>query len=222
MGALYWQLNDTWPVASWSSLDYGGNWKLLHYMAKRFFAPVTVSAIPTDGAFHVTAVNDTAQPVTVTVTLRAAAMDGTTRPLAEATAEVGTDAAAEVTTLPLDVLADNEVLALIWSASDGTAGGDVIPTVRPKALALRDPGIALTTTIEGGRVTATVSAQALALYVTLEADTPGRFSTNAVAVFPRLPRRDHLHPGPRRARRRHPHHPRPLHELRLTPEGTNR
>ena len=60
MGALYWQLNDTWPVASWSSLDYGGGWKLLHYMAKRFFAPVTVSAIPTDGAFRVTAVNDTA------------------------------------------------------------------------------------------------------------------------------------------------------------------
>ena len=36
MGALYWQLNDMWPVASWSSLEYGGKWKALHYMAKRF------------------------------------------------------------------------------------------------------------------------------------------------------------------------------------------
>ena len=36
MGTLYWQLNDTWPVASWSSLDHGGGWKLLHHMARRF------------------------------------------------------------------------------------------------------------------------------------------------------------------------------------------
>ena len=39
MGTLYWQINDIYPVASWSSLDYGGQWKLLHYMAKRFFLP---------------------------------------------------------------------------------------------------------------------------------------------------------------------------------------
>lgn len=43
MGAVYWQLNDCWPVVSWSSIDYGGRWKALHYYAKRFFAPVMIS-----------------------------------------------------------------------------------------------------------------------------------------------------------------------------------
>ncbi len=43
MGAIYWQLNDCWPVISWSSIDYCGRWKALHYYAKRFFAPVMIS-----------------------------------------------------------------------------------------------------------------------------------------------------------------------------------
>ena len=43
MGTIYWQVNDCWPVASWSSIDYYGRWKALHYYAKRFFAPVLLS-----------------------------------------------------------------------------------------------------------------------------------------------------------------------------------
>ena len=43
MGAIVWQLNDCWPVASWSSIDYYGRWKALHYFEKRFFAPVLLS-----------------------------------------------------------------------------------------------------------------------------------------------------------------------------------
>lgn len=43
MGAIIWQLNDCWPVASWSSIDYFGRWKALHYYEKRFFAPLMIS-----------------------------------------------------------------------------------------------------------------------------------------------------------------------------------
>ncbi|MFV0503975.1 MAG: glycosyl hydrolase 2 galactose-binding domain-containing protein [Lachnospirales bacterium] len=43
MGAIYWQLNDIWPVASWASIDYFGRWKALHYYAKRFFSPILIS-----------------------------------------------------------------------------------------------------------------------------------------------------------------------------------
>jgi beta-mannosidase len=63
MGALYWQLNDCWPGASWSSLDYEGNWKALHYFARKFFAPILVSVVedPATGVLDVFVHNDLRQ-----------------------------------------------------------------------------------------------------------------------------------------------------------------
>jgi beta-mannosidase len=58
MGALYWQLNDLWPVASWSSIEYNGNWKQLHYHAKKFFAPVIISAYKLEDSVEVWTVSD--------------------------------------------------------------------------------------------------------------------------------------------------------------------
>ncbi|WP_226670386.1 beta-mannosidase [Metabacillus litoralis] len=63
MGSLYWQLNDCWPVASWSSVDYYGRWKALHYFAKNFYSPILLS-LREDGTnveVHVT--NDTLKDV---------------------------------------------------------------------------------------------------------------------------------------------------------------
>ncbi|HEX7714851.1 MAG TPA: glycoside hydrolase family 2 protein [Bacillota bacterium] len=62
MGAIYWQLNDCWPVASWASIDYFGRWKALHYFAKRFFAPVLLSACETDTQVGLYLSNDRATP----------------------------------------------------------------------------------------------------------------------------------------------------------------
>lgn len=52
MGTLYWQFNDCWPVTSWSSLDYYGNWKAFHYQAKRSFENVLLSAEVTDSEIY--------------------------------------------------------------------------------------------------------------------------------------------------------------------------
>ncbi len=43
MGSLYWQIDDCWPVASWSSMDYYGRWKALQYAAKKAYAPQLIS-----------------------------------------------------------------------------------------------------------------------------------------------------------------------------------
>ena len=72
MGALYWQLNDNWPVSSWSSIEYGGRWKQLHYHAKRFFANVAV--LPTENPwnarqYELAVANDGPEDVTAELTV---------------------------------------------------------------------------------------------------------------------------------------------------------
>ncbi|WP_312299666.1 beta-mannosidase [Chryseobacterium sp.] len=58
MGTLYWQLNDCWPVVSWSSIDYLGNWKAFHYQAKRSFEPLLISVAETEKAYDIYFIND--------------------------------------------------------------------------------------------------------------------------------------------------------------------
>ena len=64
MGTLYWQLNDCWPVASWSSIDFPGTWKALNYMARDFYAPLLVSAVEDSdtGSLEVWVSNDHVRP----------------------------------------------------------------------------------------------------------------------------------------------------------------
>ena len=61
-GILYWQLNDCWPVASWSSLDYFGRWKALHYAARRFYAPLMLSIEDKPPQQDVYVTNDQLEP----------------------------------------------------------------------------------------------------------------------------------------------------------------
>ncbi|XP_051475768.1 beta-mannosidase isoform X2 [Apus apus] len=58
MGALYWQLNDIWQAPSWASLEYGGKWKLLHYFAQNFFAPLLPVAYEDKGLLNIYGVSD--------------------------------------------------------------------------------------------------------------------------------------------------------------------
>lgn len=68
MGAIYWQLNDCWPVASWASIDYFGRWKALHYYAKRFFSPLMISC-EEEGLLS-QSMNTNAEPFTVKKSIR--------------------------------------------------------------------------------------------------------------------------------------------------------
>ena len=76
MGTLYWQLNDCWPVASWSSRDYFGNWKALHYTAQDVFAPIALSLEKSkENIFNVWAISDTTS-FSDTLLIRTYSLDG--------------------------------------------------------------------------------------------------------------------------------------------------
>lgn len=185
MGTLYWQLNDTWPVCSWSSLDHGGGWKLLHHMARAFYAPVLVSVVPVAEGLELRAVNDRPEAVDLTVAAVAVTMDGRTRPLSQATVTVSPDAAMSVLTIAADALGPQEMLAHVWLDGQGNRLGGDIHAPRPyKSYDLQPPGLALTVAEAPNGWSLTISATALALFVAVEADRPGRFSANAMTLFP--------------------------------------
>jgi len=79
MGSLYWQLNDVWPGASWSSIDYAGRWKALHFHAKRFFADHAVAALRDEGVTRVSLLNDRQQGLQATWRMRVMDLDGALR-----------------------------------------------------------------------------------------------------------------------------------------------
>ncbi len=76
MGSIFWQLNDCWPVASWSSIDYYGRWKALQYYARRFYAPILVSPHVEDGSVKVYVVSDKTEATQATLRARLMNFDG--------------------------------------------------------------------------------------------------------------------------------------------------
>jgi beta-mannosidase len=70
MGSIFWQLNDCWPVASWSSIDYYGRWKALQYYARRFYSPILVSPHVEDGSLKVYIVSDKTKAAPATLRVR--------------------------------------------------------------------------------------------------------------------------------------------------------
>lgn len=77
MGSLFWQLNDVWPGASWSSIDWFGRWKALQFHARRFFAPVAVAALrDAQGRTQVSLLNDRTRALRGELHLQVLTLDG--------------------------------------------------------------------------------------------------------------------------------------------------
>jgi beta-mannosidase len=86
MGSLYWQINDCWPVASWSGIDYFGRWKALHYYARRFYDELLISPHEEDGKINIHLVSD--RPKSVSGQLKVTLMDFSGQKVSETTTDI--------------------------------------------------------------------------------------------------------------------------------------
>ncbi|WBU59833.1 beta-mannosidase [Paracoccus albus] len=191
MGTLYWQLNDTWPVASWASLEYGGGWKALHYAARRFYAPVLISAQPaTDGDDIVLwAVNDTPSPVSLTVAIRSVRMSGQVDEIRTAQVSVPCDRAVEVTSIRRDEIAADAFLHFDWTDGGAHVGENEFLPLRPKEYDLGNPNISAIEDIDAdGRQTVTLTTDRPALWVSWDHGGDTVWSDNYITLLPGQPR----------------------------------
>jgi beta-mannosidase len=186
MGTLIWQLNDTWPVCSWASLDHGGDWKLMHHMARRFYAPTLVTAVPKGDEIIIRAVNDAPQGSTICVTARVVDMAGQTRVLSQTTAPIAAHAS-DLVTVATDLIGSDEMLLVSWTGDDGAVGQDIFAPRAFKTYDLIAPNLTHSVIRNGADYVIDIAASALAIFVAVEADVAGRFSDNAIPILPDQP-----------------------------------
>ncbi|MBO9588308.1 glycoside hydrolase family 2 protein [Devosia sp.] len=190
MGTLYWQINDIWPVASWSSLDYGGQWKLMHHMAKRFFRLVNVVAVPNADGSEITlrAINDTGRPISIALEVTAAKVTGESRVVFSGNSAISADAAISVTTIAAADLVADEFLYFTWKDASGKILGENDYFPKPyKAYELVQPTISSSWSDRDGQAVLTLSSDKPAFFATASVNVPGYFSDNAVTLLPGRP-----------------------------------
>ncbi len=207
MGALYWQLNDCWPVASWASIDYDGRWKALHYMARRFYAPLLVSGVekPEDGTVEIHVGNDLLKPFKGTVAWRVTRVDGTVvRDGTHAVAVAANSTALETTLKLADLIATfGERDLIVWLTmldSDGSAvSWNIVTFCRPKHMELQEPKLKIDIRAwddNSYAVTLTAKAPVLWLWVTLK-NLEAKCDDNFICLEPDRPMRIRVTPAAR-------------------------
>jgi beta-mannosidase len=187
MGTLYWQLNDNWPVCSWSSVEYGGKWKLLHYFARRFYNPVVVSAFQQGESVEVWVTNDTTAPLAGSVTLEVRDFAGKVLKKEKLTAKADAGSA--------KMLREYKLSNLIAKPSSGfmvltlEAGGDVFRSehffCEYKKCELAAADVQMQVQEKAGKLSVTLSTDKPAFFVTVNADgIRGEWDDNCFTLLP--------------------------------------
>lgn len=170
MGAIYWQFNDNWPVMSWSSVDYYGRWKALHYQAKRDFNPVVLTAYRDGSEAKIYLANEGFYKLSGSLSWQILDCSGQELGQGKLDGSVGGFAAAQLTQVDLTpFLNGGAERGLILSAQFNLGGGDTFNCIEPlmpfKTLALEDPGLNFQLSDAHGAVHLVVSCQKPAFYV---------------------------------------------------------
>ena len=174
-GILYWQLNDCWPVASWSSIDYFGRWKALHYAAKRFFAPLMMSIVDQPPLQSLAVTNDNLSPADVVLRWQLETVAGEVLASGEEAAHVPAQSAVSVKTFDFsgkigdDNRRDVVFVAELWREGEREAlqTSTFVPT---KHVRLTDPGLSADVSVIDDEIEITITARAYARLVEIALD----------------------------------------------------
>lgn len=194
MGTLYWQLNDAWPGASWSTIDYFGHWKAAHYFARRFYAPLLVSAVEDKGTVHIHGTSDLRHQVECTLKWKLTDLHGNTLRHGQSALSVApqsNDKRAELN-FPNELAQHKAENLLLWLHLDKEGekvADNLILFARPKHLELPDPELTWSITeTSQDFLTVRVTAKKPALWTWLELSGPGvHYSDNFFHMEPTSP-----------------------------------
>jgi beta-mannosidase len=190
MGSLYWQIDDCWPVASWSSIDYTGRWKALQYYARRFYNGILVSPHEEDGNLSVFVVSDRQKPVAAQLHLSLLDFEGHELWSQRSDIEIAALKSRSYFSIPLDTLLAGKDRKGVVLFSEVLVGGKPVSSNEHffgvyKDLALPRPQIKTEVTAVRGGFKISLSADKFARAVYLSApDCPGFFADNYFDLIP--------------------------------------
>lgn len=200
MGSLYWQLNDCWPVVSWSSIDFMGNWKALHYKAKKSFQDVLISSIVENDTIKTYIVSDKLEPLQGDFFLDFVDFNGKNIHNVQQQLTIAPNTSQLVAQTPLyhikadvnDYMMKSTFASTQLSTSTSTSDSNSISTkasslfylAKPKDLQLPQQDVSTNITKTDHGFTIEVSANTLQKDVFLHTKAKGHFSDNFFDVLP--------------------------------------
>ena len=190
MGSLFWQIDDCWPVASWSSIDYTGRWKALQYYARRFYSDILLSPHEENGNLNFYIVSDRLQSTAAQLKVSLLDFEGHTLWSQQQDIEVAALSSKSYLTVPIDrLLAGNDAKRVFLSAELLVGGKSVSRNehfFQPyKNLLLPRPQISadVVRTRAGFRITLSSDKLARAVYLSAP-NYPGFFVDNYFDLIP--------------------------------------
>ncbi len=190
MGSVYWQLNDSWPVASWSSLDYYGTPKALHYFARRFYAPQLVSIFIENDKLAINAVNESLAPFDGKITLRIMKNDFTELYKKELDVSLNPLSSHDVLEMELPALdvGEDYIFVTLTDKNGRVVSQNTELLTKPKHFKWKNPKIRVHAKECEGGVSLTLSAESLALNAQISfKDINPRLSDNFVTLSTEAP-----------------------------------
>ena len=192
MGCVFWQFNDCWPGMSWSSVDYFGRWKALHYLARKFYTPVLVSGLenPKDGTIDIFVTSDRLEDVGGRFTWHVTDLAGNSVTQESMELEIPARKSQKIKTLQLQNqvqnLGANGFLTWLKLEIDGqTVSENMVSFVLPKELKLSDPKLATVINESKDGYSVTIKSEKPALWVWLGLENAdAKFSDNFIHVTP--------------------------------------